>query len=87
MSPHQLEPGKRWIENKFREIAKDLGVPLGKMEWSGEDSFMRSTVTYEVSGNLLSQKFPKIDLEFVATDPMIQPRIVNQIKRLLTSRP
>ena len=88
MSPHQLEPGKRWIEDKFRKIAKELGVPLGKMKWSPvEDSNMLSSLTYEVSGRLMVKKYPRGELEYVATQRSTQVRIVNQIKRLLMPRP
>ena len=84
----QCEAGKRWIRSQFHEVAKELRVPLDDSEWkqTTEDfDHIRLSLVYEISGTRHIEKFSRREIDVSASDPAIQVRLKNRVRKLLES--
>ncbi len=88
MSVEQLESGKRWVEAKLADVARENGVIVTSLEWGrGEGDFEvdRLSLAYRVEGKRRVEKFYEDSLENAVNDNTVRSELEVRIKNLIKS--
>ncbi len=82
----QLEQGKKWVEDKLRELAQEYKVPIKQLEWRLDiDYQLRLSLEISTDDKPQIEKFYELDLTDCTVDDKVKARLEKKLVIIVES--
>ncbi len=80
----QVEQGKKWVEDKFQDLAQQHNLPVKQLEWGADiDYQLRHSLVISTEAGAETEKFYEQDLADCPADLTVKAKLETKLSVLV----